>query len=175
MCLTTFICYGYVDGYIFITILPLSCSLSFWDFPENPGYSLATNHSVMLDNELDLFIKAPISMLNIFDVLDNNYMLWMCLWMYLWKCPYTMLAPPSMSMAPFFMVLEHILGYIIAVCSCWGHRTIQNRSHSNIKYGRCLTTFICCGCVYELPRFWISGSIPHTKLQSTVVFEWLRL
>ena len=41
----------------------------------------------VMTNALDSFVMAPTSMLIILYVLDNHHMLWMCLWMHLWKFP----------------------------------------------------------------------------------------
>ncbi len=42
----------------------------------------------VMDNALDSFLMASISMINIFNVFDNHHMMWMRLWMCLWKRPY---------------------------------------------------------------------------------------
>jgi hypothetical protein len=81
MCFTTFVCCNMSMGTSLLQYR-LSCYGESWVLLDNQPQCL------VLANALDSFLMAPTSMLIICYVFDNHHLMWRCIWMYLWMCPF---------------------------------------------------------------------------------------
>ena len=128
-----------------------SCWPSLWNFATNLGKS----HMMWWWNEVIEAIDPThihlTSILYIYKVFDNLYMLWMCIWM----CPHHLMAAhvdQAFGILP--QIWASLCWYVMVKWGVWGCRPNPYSSHINAMYTRCLTTCICCGCAY--------GCVPTT-------------
>jgi hypothetical protein len=141
--------WGYVYVYILITIPPL-LSRRILGTPWQPTTVLGDGDGQCF--RLILHGYSTTSILIIFHVFDNHHRLWMCLWMYLWKCPYHAIT----SLLPtWHLVWFHGTSWtLLQSHRCYAVVLLTPLNHSYwlpVQYqidGSCLTTLRCCGCAY---------------------------
>ena len=130
------ICYEFTYGCVLTMLLTLSLTLTkllgfYWESWTMMGNK--PQHYVVVE-ALDSFKKGPTptSIPNIWKVVDNFYMLWMCLWMWPYHVTASLIGQASQ------MVLLQIPGnpghQTTALCSGWGSGLIHYDTHFSVKH-----------------------------------------
>ena len=108
-----------------------SCQPTFWNFVRILGYSQAISHGEMRCLRLYTQHIHLTSMLYIYKVFNNLYMLWMCIWM---SPHHVMVAHADLA----FGILREIWAtprqYVMVKCSDWGCTPNPYSSHINAIY-----------------------------------------